>query len=209
MTSAGDILWQKTFAYPWPVYSYNDAWAVEVDPADKGYIIVADTRPQMICQRDIYVIKTDRYGDTLWTWKNDSASDEAPFNIAIMGDNSFAVCGLKYNYTYKDFYLLVFKPSSPVGPDSPVVPNMIELEQNYPNPFNAATIIKYNLSVAARVNLDIYNYLGQKVTNLVNEDQRPGFYVCRWEAREVSSDIYYCRIQIGDCVQTQKMLILK
>jgi hypothetical protein len=113
LSSDGDLLWQKTFAYEWPVQSFNDGWAVAIDPVDNGYLIVADTRPDPISSRDIYIIKTDRAGDKLWTYKTGSPDDEAPFDIVITNDNCFAICGQNYvenshGQIYKDFYLLKF-----------------------------------------------------------------------------------------------------
>jgi hypothetical protein len=93
------------------------------------------------------------------------------------------------------------------------MPFKVALHQNYPNPFNPATTIRYDLTDATRVRLDVYNVLGQQVRSLVNDLQTPGFKSVVWDARNdhgahVSSGVYFYRIQIDSFVKTRKMLLL-
>lgn len=95
------------------------------------------------------------------------------------------------------------------------------LHQNYPNPFNSATTIPYTVDSKqktvhgeSRVELTIYNILGQKVKILVDEDKPPGYYEVVWDGRndsgeEVSSGIYFFRLKIGTYSETRRMLFLK
>jgi len=89
-----------------------------------------------------------------------------------------------------------------------------ELFQNYPNPFNSVTQIRYELPKESNVQLTVYNILGQKVAILTNERQARGLKIMTWEGkddkgREVASGIYFYRIEVGDFVETRKMLLLK
>ena len=65
-------------------------------------------------------------------------------------------------------------------------PTRFNLGQSYPNPFNPSTIIPYELAEAARVRLDVFNVLGQRVTTLVDDEQVAGAYTARWDARDAS-----------------------
>ena len=83
------------------------------------------------------------------------------------------------------------------------------LFQNYPNPFNPTTMIGYQLPITNNVELSIYNLLGQKVATLVNERQNAGYHQVEWNATGFASGVYYYRIEMGNIVQTRKMIYLK
>ncbi|MFQ5870178.1 MAG: T9SS type A sorting domain-containing protein, partial [Candidatus Zixiibacteriota bacterium] len=80
---------------------------------------------------------------------------------------------------------------------------------NYPNPFNTSTIINYQLPVDAFVKLDIYNLLGDRVARLVDSKQQTGYRSVIWDAREVSSGIYFYKLTAGDFTETQRMMLVK
>jgi hypothetical protein len=96
-----------------------------------------------------------------------------------------------------------------VGDDTAPMPTASSLAQNYPNPFNAQTQISFSLAQAGRVELDVYNMVGQKVATLVNGDYTPGTYSVTWNAGNVSSGIYYYRLKTAGQTQTMKMTLLK
>jgi hypothetical protein len=75
-----------------------------------------------------------------------------------------------------------------------IVPARFELNQNYPNPFNPSTTLKYGLPMDSRVRLNVYNVLGQRVSELVNREQSAGWYSVSWNA-DAASGIYFYRIE--------------
>ena len=94
------------------------------------------------------------------------------------------------------------------------VPEKFTLLQNYPNPFNPETAIRYNIPVAGRVTLTVYNSLGHEVQTLVNDVQSPGEYIVLWQGkdkygRQVASGIYFYRLAAGGFVQTRKMALIR
>ena len=89
------------------------------------------------------------------------------------------------------------------------VPEVFGLAQNYPNPFNAGTTIRYQLPRPAKVNIVLYNIRGQKVATLVNEEKAPGYYTYRWDARSLSSGIYFYRMTAGDYSAVRKLVLIK
>ncbi|MGA9294293.1 MAG: T9SS type A sorting domain-containing protein, partial [Ignavibacteriaceae bacterium] len=71
------------------------------------------------------------------------------------------------------------------------IPKEFRLEQNYPNPFNPTTVIKYSVPTTSKVDLKIYNTLGQLITTLVNNIEYPGTYEKVWDGSRYASGVYY------------------
>lgn len=93
-------------------------------------------------------------------------------------------------------------------------PFTFDLAQNYPNPFNPATTIRYQVANKGRVSITIFNILGQKVRTLVDAVRPAGAYSITWDGTSdrgarVSSGVYLYRMEAGDFVKVQKMLLLK
>lgn len=88
------------------------------------------------------------------------------------------------------------------------LPNEFELKQNYPNPFNPSTTIEYTIPENSRLSLKVYDILGKEVATLVDKEQNSGTYIVIWDAKSVSSGIYFYRITAGNYSDT-KMMILK
>ena len=88
------------------------------------------------------------------------------------------------------------------------------LSGNYPNPFNPETEIKFSLSNASKVSIDIYNIKGQKVKSLVNDKYDAGDHSAVWKGtddnnRKVGSGIYFYKMKSGRYTATKKMILLK
>ena len=81
--------------------------------------------------------------------------------------------------------------------------------QNYPNPFNPSTVINFEIPKAAKVNLVVYNMLGQKITTLVNQFLEAGAYQQTFNAEAFSSGIYIYQLSAGNVVLTKKMMLTK
>ncbi len=96
-----------------------------------------------------------------------------------------------------------------VQASSKQIPTVYELNQNYPNPFNPTTIIKFALPKDSHVAMSVYNILGQKVADLVNDQYVAGYHQVEFNASDVASGMYLYKLEAGGFVQTKKMLILK
>jgi hypothetical protein len=89
------------------------------------------------------------------------------------------------------------------------IPKVYTLTQNYPNPFNPATKIRFSLPESAKTKLTVYNALGQQVAELVNGFKNAGNYEVTWNASNLSSGIYFYRIESGKFLSVKKMTLLK
>jgi hypothetical protein len=83
------------------------------------------------------------------------------------------------------------------------------LHQNYPNPFNPKTIIKYDLPQQTKVLLKIYDILGNEVITLVNETKPSGQYEVEFDGTNLSSGVYFYRIEAGEFIETKKLILLR
>jgi Secretion system C-terminal sorting domain len=83
------------------------------------------------------------------------------------------------------------------------------LEQNYPNPFNPSTTIKFSVPEATQVTLNIYNVLGEKVAELVNEKLEAGKYSYQWDASQVATGLYIYELRTNNFVSSKKLMLLK
>ena len=95
-----------------------------------------------------------------------------------------------------------------------LLPKDYSLQQNYPNPFNPTTTIKYALPEQTLVQLTVFDIRGNEIVNLQDADKPPGNYEAQWngmdqQGNQVSTGVYFCRIQAGNYSKTIKMVYLR
>ncbi|MCP4314114.1 MAG: T9SS type A sorting domain-containing protein [Bacteroidetes bacterium] len=94
----------------------------------------------------------------------------------------------------------------PVGVTSSI-PTECELFQCFPNPFSNTTNISYSIASSGFVSLTVYDMFGREIQTLVNESQNPGKHSVEFDTGQLSSGIYFYRLQVGpDFLKTRKML---
>lgn len=89
------------------------------------------------------------------------------------------------------------------------LPESFVLLQNFPNPFNARTTIRYGLTHPTRVSVTVYDILGRRMAQLVDEEKPAGFYSAVWDASAVSSGIYFYSIRTPEFSETRKMVLVR
>jgi len=89
------------------------------------------------------------------------------------------------------------------------LPTEFVLQQNYPNPFNPVTNIRFDIASASRVRISIFNLLGQRVAMVLDQTMNPGTYAVPFDATDLSSGLYICRLIAGDFTATNKMILMK
>src|SRR5574338_195034 len=88
-------------------------------------------------------------------------------------------------------------------------PEKFELMQNYPNPFNPATVIRYNIPVTGKVTVKVYDVIGNEIAKLVDEEKPAGNHEITFDASNLSSGIYFYKLQTGSFIQSKKMILLQ
>ena len=112
-------------------------------------------------------------------------------------------------YSFIDIVSAGWNIVTDVEVEDGAIPRSFVLHQNYPNPFNPATTIRYELPGTALVKLKIYDVLGREVATILKEEQDAGIKEVRWDAAQLSSGIYFCRIDAGTFSAVKKMLLMK
>ena len=90
-----------------------------------------------------------------------------------------------------------------------IVPDYFFLSQNYPNPFNPTTTIKFSIPENNNVSIKIYDILGNEVAVLVDDNKSAGNYEVKFTADNLSSGVYFYKLQAGSFNQVKKMLLIK
>jgi photosystem II stability/assembly factor-like uncharacterized protein len=94
------------------------------------------------------------------------------------------------------------------------IPKSFRLGQNYPNPFNPSTKIKFEIPASHNglqplVQIAVYDILGRKIAEIVNENLKPGSYVADWDASNFPSGVYFYKLNTENFSETKKMTVLK
>jgi hypothetical protein len=205
--SNGDVLWTK-------MYGGNDIdWGNSVQQtSDDGYVIVGVTRSFGSGEFDVYLIKTNTNGDTLWTKTFGGINEEYGSSVQQTTDAGYVITGFTRSFGAgsADVYLVKTDANGVVSVNSEEnVPLNFTLEQNYPNPFNPTTTIRYSIPERSFVILKVFNLLGQQIATLVEKEQSVGTYTIQWQAGELPSGVYLYSLQAKDFIETKKFILLK
>ena len=106
--------------------------------------------------------------------------------------------GVDFNFTFTD-----------VEQEQSNIPDAFSLSQNFPNPFNPTTTIKYKLKETSKVQLEVFNVLGNEIETLINTQKPAGNYEVTWNAVNLPSGIYFYQLQTNSFTDTKKMVLLK
>ena len=140
-----------------------------------------------------------------WPPANDGYSIELEQSSDAIVNNST----LSNTYNVDSTSSLVLNNTIILGVNSEQKSLIFSLSQNYPNPFNPSTIIRFQLPISGFVTLKVYDFLGRELETLLNEEKADGYYEVEFNAKGLSSGLYFYQIKCGDFVQTKKMMLLK
>lgn len=89
------------------------------------------------------------------------------------------------------------------------LPNEFALHNAYPNPFNPSTAISFDVAKAQHVSLKVYNLMGQEVATLIDRQIQPGAFKTTWNAQNLSSGVYFVRMETQGFNAVQKVMLMK
>jgi hypothetical protein len=205
--NSGDPVWSK-------MIGGNDFdWGSSVDQTtDGGYVIAGATRSFGAGEFDVYLLKTNNNGDTLWTKTFGGNYSESGNSVQQTSDGGYVIAGVTNSFGAgnSDVYLIKTDANGVVSVHSEEnIPMSFALDQNFPNPFNPTTTIRYSIPARSFVILKVFNSLGQQVATLVDQEQSVGVYSIQWQASDLPSGVYFYNLQANDFVETKKLVLLK
>ena len=132
-------------------------------------------------------------------------------NINLPSKGGFSTSG-DFMATYpvvgqSQFTLSVYGTLAAVEDD--VLPERLTLHSAYPNPFNPSTLIRFDLSNADMVSLDIFDIAGKQVASLISEYMIPGSHQINWNPGNLSSGLYLVNLVVGTETFNQKITFIK
>jgi hypothetical protein len=107
------------------------------------------------------------------------------------------------------YYVVLPTTATAVETENSFLPKDYNLGQNFPNPFNPSTTIEFSLPQKSAVKLTVYNIIGKKVAELVNGNYEAGNYSIKFDARGLSSGIYFYQLKTDNFYKVKKMQLIK
>ncbi len=207
INSDGDTLWTKTYGNE----LHDNAYSV-VQTSDGCYVWTGILSFDQ-WNDDAWVVKTDPDGNIIYSRNYGGEFWDQGRKINLTSEGTVIIAGVWYDVdsNTRDIWLLNFQPAiSGVEENYRAdIPETIFLKQNYPNPFNAASTIRFGISESRFVTLAVYNLLGEQVDILAKENLPAGKYTKTWNAGNMPSGIYICRLSAGDYNHAVKMILLR
>jgi hypothetical protein len=152
---------------------------------------------------------SDASGNYLLTGLKPGEFEIVPDKIDFSGQPEVVTVNYT-NYIFQNADLtLVPQSITSTGSQKPEVISNYQLYQNYPNPFNPATTIKFSLPEKSQVKISVYNLLGIKVAQLLNEVKDAGTHSVSFDGSNLSSGVYFYKIEAGTFTSTKKLTLLK
>ena len=141
-------------------------------------------------------------GITLWGWRPGLwRNDQGAYIINSDGSERPALEWLRTYLDSVDVTVSVDDISNPLY--------TFQLSDNYPNPFNPSTAISYEIPKRSEVSIKIYDITGRLVTTLVDDVKNAGQHIVTFRANQLSSGVYFYRLQAGSYSAVKRMMLLK
>jgi len=188
------------------------------------YVIFYDRRNTAGAETEVFLARSDDGGETFKNFKI-SESSFIPNSSVFFGDYTGIAA---YRGEIRPIWMRMDKTSSSsyelsvltaLIKDSDLITSVDQKEKdilhgfylydNYPNPFNPSTTIGFQIEQSSFVSLKIYDSLGREVEQLLHQELNPGIHEVKFDAKLLSSGVYYYYLNNGENFVTKKMLLLK
>ena len=204
LDSLGDTLWTRVYGGP----GWECGYDIERTD-DSAYIVVGYTDSRGSGWSDVYLLKVNDDGDTLWTATYGGSDYEGAYRILPLGGDNYLIVGYRMVIGgYRDVYILR------LGPQSGVIERgdkgvLFSVDGGIGGPMR----VEYGLEGRERVRLVIYDVLGREVRVLRDRVDQRGRYEVEWDIRDdgglrVNSGVYIVGLTVGDERYVRRVIVL-
>jgi len=204
---SGNILWDRVIGG-----SNHDGGESVQQTMDGGYIVTGYTNSFGQGAGDLWVLRFDSLGDTLWTKTYGGPYPECGLSIQETSYENYIVAGytISFGMGSNDVWLLKIGSESQIIEDQNANYKLMPKVFCYPNPFTTLSTIEFQLIQPAKVDIELYNSLGQKVKIFTGEYKRQGTYKVRWDGKGMQGErladgVYFCRLRAGKSILLTKI----
>lgn len=177
-----------------------------------GNVYVTGTSQGMTMIADYVTIRYSPQGTMQWLNRYNSPAnrEDAAYFIAVDSLGFVYVSGNSAGSNLvADFLTMKIDKSTGITALNNSTPENFSLSQNYPNPFNPETKIKFQISNSSEVKLTVFDNAGREVAILVNQFLKAGNYEFNFNAKGLSSGIYFYRLSSENFSEIKKMILIK
>lgn len=209
----GDTLFVKNYngnPIDWdPNTSSGNEYGVCIKVLDSNSILLGGNGTQRFTNQQLKIIlRLDSLGSISWKHVIESENYSRLFSIEISNENKLLYLGVDDALPNKIFIIKTSYDITDI-PKEQSIPLQYFLSQNYPNPFNPVTKIQYSLQKSSYVTIKVYDILGNEITTLVDDVKQAGNYNIEFIGNNLSSGIYYYRMQSRNFSETKKFILLQ
>jgi hypothetical protein len=190
------------------VYFYHPEWNFELGP-----YFASDIRASFGDVKSWkFYVRCLSGGEVKLSW--DLSQVPGRFNFTLFDVSSGRVVNMRsvseYVYNAVNNETREFRIDAVTGvSEENTIPKSYALYQNYPNPFNPSTTIEFDIPERTNVKLIIYDILGREVKKLIDKELDPGKYKVNFDAKDLSSGVYFYTLRTPKFTKTDKMLLIK
>jgi hypothetical protein len=204
--SSGTEKWYKTYGG-----AGTDVARSICSLPDGEYMIAGYTDSFGYGQYDVYLVKTNYKGDSLWADFFGGELQDYALEVIETHDAGLAITGWTRSYSRgsKDVLLLKYDGIQTSAVSDSALPHSFYLGQNYPNPFNESTIIEFGAPYSGSVALKVYDMLGREVAEILIGESTTSENRIIFDGSGLASGMYIYQLQVDGFVESKKMTLMK
>ncbi len=204
VNAVGDTVWTRSFGG-----SDGEAGVAVVAAPGGGFAIGATVEAFWEMYGDMWILRTDEDGDSLWSSTFGSSVYERCVSMCIASDGGYVLAGTYSTFSATDSSWLFKTSPDPLDVRiPPAVPHQLAFGI-FPNPFNASASVQFELPAPARASLTVFDITGRLVQTIADRSYPAGEHHVALDASALTSGIYFLQLNGGPAPQTQKFVVLK